>query len=266
MPCNTMLYLINNAPDSVNNTNSALAALKGVATNPIVGFWIGFIGIILAVIFYSKSRKLKRPIYWMRTFEILKGEEKFPKLSIAYENGIVNTVSLTKIAFLNAGNETIDSGDIAPKNPLRIEIGGSFKILDKSVVYTKNEANNFRLEETEQKNTLKINFDYLDKNDGAIFQIIHDGASPDAINIKGSIKGVPRILNFKRKNYLNEIILLIGGVIAGLAGIAISRHFNLALHWEYLIILVIVIFIGAMFVLISSKLPKSLIQNYDNKM
>lgn len=263
---NATISSINSVADSTASNHSAASFFKGIATNPIVGFWIGFIGIILAVIFYIKSRKLKRPIYWMRTFEILKGEEKFPKLSIAYESETINTVSLTKIAFLNAGNETIDSGDIAPKNPLRVEIGGSFKILDKSIVYHKNEANNFKLQETEEKNILKIDFDYLDKDEGAIFQIIHDGASADAINIRGSIKGVPHILRFKKKNYLNDSVLLIGGIIAALAGIAISKHFNLALFWEYLIMLVIAVFIGIIFGLISSKLPKGVFQNYDNRM
>ncbi|MFA5031578.1 MAG: hypothetical protein WC614_01030 [bacterium] len=233
-----------------------------ISKNPVINgisFLIGFVGFVLAIIFYIKSKKLKKPIYWMKTFELLKGEEKFSKMSILYEGAKVNTVSLTKVVFFNAGNETIDSGDIAQNDPLRIEIGGGTKILDKDIIYVKNKANNFRLEETGQNNILNIQFDYLDKEEGGVFQITHTGASPDAINLKGSIKGVSHILKRKNNGKLFYDICF-SAIIMMLAFFVTNTRF----HWplKFSIYAIIVSILWIMF----SKFPSgSVTRKYDNK-
>ncbi|MDD2889262.1 MAG: hypothetical protein PHE49_01295 [bacterium] len=195
----------------------------------------------------------------MKTFELLKGEEKFSKMSILYESTKVDTVSLTKVVFFNAGNETIDSGDIAQNDPLRIEIGGGTKILDKDIIYVKNKANNFRLEETEQNNILNIQFDYLDKEEGGVFQITHTGASPDAINLKGSIKGVSHILKRKNNGKLFYDICF-SAIIMILAFFVTGSRFRWPIKFS-----IYAIFVSILWIMFSKFPSKSLTHKYDSK-
>ncbi|MDU1322139.1 MAG: hypothetical protein E6931_11595 [Clostridium botulinum] len=65
--------------------------------------------------------------------------DKIDGLEILYlENAIPNvTITNTKLAFWNDGNETIDGSDIAPRDPLAIKIQDDFKILESKIIYTK---------------------------------------------------------------------------------------------------------------------------------
>ena len=84
---------------------------------------------------------------------------------------------------------------------MRIEIPNDIKILEKSVTTISNIANEFKINEI-QNNSFKIDFDYLDPNEGGIIKLIHDGSTSINFLVRGRIKGAgePDYINLSEGN------------------------------------------------------------------
>lgn len=155
---------------------------------------LGILGISSSVITYIKSKKSKRPTYIVRTINLMtKRIKNINILEVLYAGENISNLSVTKIAFWNAGKETIDQSDIADKSPMKIEIKPEYKMLDANILFQKNESNDFNLELSEDKKNISINFDYLDYKEGVVIQILHTGNENEDISISGSIKTVKAI-------------------------------------------------------------------------
>lgn len=87
----------------------------------IVGIVLAVISILLAVIFYRRSRKFKQLGYAVRTWKIIEDySATLPGLSVTYGDQRVQYLSVSKLAFWNRGSETINWSDVATADPLRI--------------------------------------------------------------------------------------------------------------------------------------------------
>jgi len=64
--------------------------------------------------------------------------------------------------------------------------------LDGSLLQANNPSNNIRVRYDPSPKTVFIDFDYLDKNQGAVIQVVHTG-SFDNLNINGDIMGVQKL-------------------------------------------------------------------------
>lgn len=98
--------------------------INSLAVNPwlvVISAIISFLGLIFAVIFYFKSKKIKKPRLKSRSINLLKeSAEKIDGLKITYlENNIPN-ITITKLAIWNEGNDTINRSDIALADPILI--------------------------------------------------------------------------------------------------------------------------------------------------
>lgn len=155
---------------------------------------LGVLGVFLSVFFYRKSKKNKAPTYIVRTINLMtKRIRNIDILQVLYAGQNISNLSVTKIAFWNAGKETIDKSDIACISPIKIEIKPEYEMLDANILFQKNKSNNFKIELSEDKKNISINFDYLDHKEGAVIQILHTGNENEDISISGSIKTVKAI-------------------------------------------------------------------------
>lgn len=168
-----------------------------LGSNPwlaISSFFIAIVGIILAIGFYLKSRRLKIPCYSIRSINVVQDLiSKFESLEIRYAGDAIENLTVTKLAFWNWGKETINSSDIASADPLLVRATEGYKILEAKVIYANNPANQFSIIDHEDKTAVSLNFDYLDKNEGAVIQIIHTGTTNDHIQVTGTIKGAGKM-------------------------------------------------------------------------
>ncbi|MGB8217597.1 MAG: hypothetical protein WCE94_09895 [Candidatus Methanoperedens sp.] len=167
--------------------------IDGLATNPwliIIGFIITIISLLLAVIFYIKGKKVKLPYYAVNSHNIVRDlVSRIDDLDILYHGEPIENLTATKIAFWNAGNDTINGQDIARADPLTVIANEGYKILDAKIVSVINTANQFSITSPAGERSININFDYLDQNEGAIIQLLHTGKSGKDIEIHGRIKG-----------------------------------------------------------------------------
>jgi len=161
--------------------------------NPLWGFGsllVTIVGIILMVIIYKHGQNTKAPRYFIKTFNIITDfSSGLAKLQLFYDNNTIETLSISKIAFWNDGTNTIDKMDIAEASPIRIVLKEGYDILDASVISEKNPSNIFRLTEIDNGRSVGIVFDYLDRGEGGIIQLIHTGSNSSDIEITGTIKG-----------------------------------------------------------------------------
>jgi len=79
--------------------------------------------IIISIVLYRRNQKEKIPVYHMRHFSLLRKQiQSIKKLKILYEEKELDKLTLTRVALWNNGRDTINHSDLAPSDPLRIQM------------------------------------------------------------------------------------------------------------------------------------------------
>ena len=173
--------------------NDVSQSIELIVANPwfaLLSFLIAIIGVITAVFFYYRGKKVKSPCYAIQSFNIVRDlVSKIESLEMLYDGTPIKNLTVTKIAFWNAGRDTINSEDIPTTKPLIIRTRGESKILDAKVHSMKNPANRLSISTSEDQLSSKIEFEYLDKGEGGVFQLIHTDINDQSIEVHGLIKG-----------------------------------------------------------------------------
>jgi hypothetical protein len=174
--------------------------IESIASNPFVtigSFFLALISIVLAIIFYFRSQKEKIPCFESSSNTIIDGLHKsLEGLEIHYKGSKQERVTITKVAFWNAGKETIDKSDLIEKDPLCIICPKTADILDIQLTDVSSESNSVVVSDQTEKDALKyftLSFEYLDHEEYFVAQLIHNGSSEDKFNVAGKIKGVKSI-------------------------------------------------------------------------
>ena len=155
-----------------------------------IGIFVGIAGIVIAIMTYFASTKKKLPRYAIRSANLVEGSvTRIKSLEMLYGGQKIENLTATRIALWNAGRETIQGSDIARADPLRITSEADMKILSAEVMEQKNPANQFSVSVSGDQNCAELSFDYLDKNEGAVLQLLHSGTRWSKIEVQGRIKG-----------------------------------------------------------------------------
>ena len=225
------------------------------------------ITLVFATYFYIKSKKVKLPLYSYWNVNIINElVNKFESLEMTYSGLSIENLSVTKILFWNGGNDTIDNKDISSVDPLKIRVNENYEILESNVLYSKNPANQFSIKTSDDKSYAALEFDFLDKDEGGLIQLIHTGISDKDIEIHGTIKGAGKPVHAKQNFYLlnmqyfKKIILII------VAPVLLSLFYVIFFRSDFILskkIIVFSMFIGITFLywgfifyLAKRKIPK----------
>lgn len=175
--------------------------LNSIVSNPYVvaiSILATIVSLILAIYFYMKSKEKKEISYKKHTIPIIiKKESKFDKLRIEYEGVQIEDLSVTKFTIWNSGNRTINSADMVTSKELTIYTNDENTILDADIIAVTEKTNRFILQR-ENERKVKVLFDYADKKDGFVLQVIHTGCE-EAIKIEYKIKGGKPIRNITKE-------------------------------------------------------------------
>ena len=129
-------------------------------------------------------------LYLMRTDILIQDNiSTISGLKIMYDDCVIANLSTTTIAFWNNGSETIDDRDRVISNPLRISTSKTARVLNAKIIFTNNQSNHLSVETDDEGNNIYLLFDYLDKDQGGIIQVIHTGKSSRDLSITGDVKG-----------------------------------------------------------------------------
>ncbi len=157
----------------------------------IISVCFGFVSILLAVYFYLKSKKTKILSYAQRSFRIITNRfSSIEGIQVSLFGEPVETVTSTRIAIWNGGNDTIHDDDIPVLDQVRIVPTASSKVHRLSIIETSNESSNMRIDEIKTPSTQwQVRFEYVDPGDGMVVEIVHDGTEESSFNIEGKLKG-----------------------------------------------------------------------------
>lgn len=150
---------------------------------------LSFIGMFY---FYYKSKKEKFPLYSKKSTLLLDIEdlsEKYEPLQITYKNNKIKILTVTQVSFWNCGRDPILKSDIATKDPLIIKAENNAQILDVKIITPDNNPNGFEYKMSDNLLSFTFAFDYINKNQGAIIQLLHTGKSSDNISLDGIVIG-----------------------------------------------------------------------------
>jgi len=167
---------------------------------------IAIISVILMVVFYLRGKRVRKPTYFIKSNNLVTGfSKKLDKLQLLYGKTSIENLTVSKIAFWNGGAETIEASNIVEADPLRIEAGDDCDILDAYIIQENNKANKFQIELVNSK-LVKILFDYLEKREGGVIQVIHTGKESTDIKLEGLVKGAGKPQSSYSSDLLTKII------------------------------------------------------------
>lgn len=186
--------------ESLNKLVLSISSNPWVILLTIIFGAIGVIGVIITI----KGLRYMKPRYSIRSNNLIQNfAAKLTKLNILYDDEKISNVTVSKLIFWNDGNKTILDTDIASSDPFVVEGIEGVKILEVEKIFEKNKTNKFEVEVLEDGKKLAINFEYVDKNEGIIIQIVHTGKTSQDIKVGGTIKGVGKICKCEASSPLN---------------------------------------------------------------
>lgn len=167
----------------------------------VISYMLGALGIAVSIIFYFKGRREKKPIYLYENIPVIGSEHSIfgDEVKISFKDTPIKKLSMCRVTIRNIGGEPIRRHDIPESDPLKIYFDKGTKILSAKIKnFTKNPIK-FEIFEV-QDNSLGFTFDFLDKNDGALIEIIHDGSPSQKPQFKGTIIGAPHGFEVPKTN------------------------------------------------------------------
>lgn len=149
---------------------------------------LAVVGFAYAIICQHINTERKEFSYCHDSYSLIRKKKTvFEKLSIEYDGKSIDDLTVSYFTIWNSGNRTLNSNDIVETKELSISAENECQILDAEIITLSEETNKFSLIKVDDR-TLKIVFDYADKNDGIVLQVIHTGAS-NSIKANCKIKG-----------------------------------------------------------------------------
>ncbi|WP_233237423.1 hypothetical protein [Bordetella sp. LUAb4] len=197
-----------------------------------VGTILGIIGIGLSVYFYLAAKSNKR-LYWCHEGSLLLGRANGqlpPGITVQYYDQQIPRLTRTRVWIWNPSDPTIHRADIESTDPLRIHFDTDGQILAATVQKSHRNVTGFFVAPAPNSATdLVIEFNFLDRDDGALVEILHTGSSvrpelmgtvrgiPKGFSNKGSVGSLPPLmpLRMRRALRINPVILGISLVLAG---------------------------------------------------
>lgn len=143
---------------------------------------------VYAVITQHINKERKQLSYYQRSQSIIRDKKgKFDKLSVLYDGQLVDSICVSTVTIWNSGNRTINDSDIVESKELTLSLLEDNKILSADIIAVSEDTNNFKITMIDNS-SMKILFDYVDKKEGVVIQIIHTGKS-ESVVINCKIKG-----------------------------------------------------------------------------
>ncbi len=162
-------------------------------SKPWIGSALGIVGILAAIVFYTRSRRISRLSFQKDEVAIIGGSgAAFPEeVQITFGDARVDRVTATRYVVWNSGNTTLSGTQIVDADPLRLELESSNKVLKAEILRASRSVNAVTLRAHDTRvSTVDIGFDYLDPNDGFTLEVIHSGPKFD-LHLCGTLRGLP---------------------------------------------------------------------------
>lgn len=114
--------------------------------------------------------------------------ENHPELSIKFK-GYGEAFETVSVAHIFVWGKTyIDKKDISNNTPLKIEMKGTAKVLSCPIVYSTDGVEKVEVTRTNERDSARIQFDYINRDEGFIVELLHTGDSTSSLDLSGKVK------------------------------------------------------------------------------
>ncbi|MEX2310494.1 MAG: hypothetical protein WD738_23200 [Pirellulales bacterium] len=162
---------------------------------------VGTLAGVIGVYFGFKGWKRKKPTYLIYSNNIFSGlEHTVPDVEVKFRGygQQIKALTVTKIAFWNAGTETIRRQDVVKDDPITIQAKDGIVFLSAGVIESVSPLNKIDCKVNQDRSVVTITFEYLDRGQGANIQIFHTGSASDDITVEGTIIGALPLRRVRR--------------------------------------------------------------------
>lgn len=140
----------------------------------ITGLVASFIFGILSLVFYFKAKSVRLPSFVYD--HVLMQTRSHPEITISFRGEKIDNLSRSRILFINKGKKEIRVQDKPQSGFPKVIFPNGTRILSVSIPATSSPDIMFRAEKTTDT-TLEIGYDYLNKDDGGIVEVLFDGTA-----------------------------------------------------------------------------------------
>lgn len=157
---------------------------------------IGWLGLLLGIVFYYKSKVEKRPTFVYQ--DTLLQSRSYSDITIYFREEKISSLRRLRVLFFNKGRKEIRSED-NPKNTFpTIDLPVGTRIVASNILGTSNSACSLQAKRITDT-SLELSFDYLNHKDGGVIEILYDGGEVRKPEIKfaASIIGACSARSFK---------------------------------------------------------------------
>ncbi len=176
-----------------NNNSDNANPIISFYSKPLVGILgsiASIIGLLLAVYFYYSSVQQRELTYYVHPAKaIIARTDQVSRLTFSIDKQpISSNVTAAQIAFWNSGRLPIKPENIL--SPFIVKLEEDTPIIEAIIRKQNRDVINVKLnKDNVDKGEIRIDWDILEKNDGAILQIIFAGGTDKLIKAKGVIEG-----------------------------------------------------------------------------
>lgn len=184
--------------------NDLISAVGDSSVISVGGFILGIIGIILAVVFYLKSRRFSRLHYDTKSFELITDSvSQLPGFAATYRNSPLNNLIASRLILWNSGTNIISASDVAANDPIRIRLSEGTQVLDCRLDAVSSPTNMIQATAGQPlgKEVL-ISLDYIASRQGCVISFLHTSNSKEAPRLIGTLKGFGSPIFYKPKWYV----------------------------------------------------------------
>jgi len=189
---------------------------------------LGIIGILLGVYFYLESRERPELTYSVspvRTAVVNKGQ--ISKLKVLF-NGVETTadISAAQVAIWNDGKRPIRPENV--RKAVTIKLQGNTPILEATIKKTNREVVQFVVDQSKlQVGEIGVSWNMLERNDGAVLQVIYAGSPGLGLSCEGIIESQGDVKEATRPNRIMSLAwFFVGGFMS--SAVTVVLYFSIS--------------------------------------
>lgn len=180
-------------------------------SDSVLSIAIGVIGILIGIILWLISwvkgrNQVELNLLYGNSPEIRKLSTQNRAIKVYYDDKEVESVTTAFVWLWNSGRKPLKPEDIPKNEELFISFQDEhsiLNILDFKLLRCSKESSQINLTRTTDNKKLKLSFEYIDCNQGAAFQIQHDGTLNTNLRFDGEILGPKKELKIERREFSN---------------------------------------------------------------
>lgn len=169
-----------------------MTAILNLLSQGWIGTIVGLGGIVLAIVFYLRSRRMSRIAFQHDHVMLVGGRgAAFPaEVEIRFSGTVVPRITASTIVIWNCGDRTIRGSDLVDGDPLRVDLTEGGIILKHAILRQTRSVNAWNITQP-SPNRIALTFDFLDPGDGITIEVIHSQPA-SSLDLLGTIRGIPK--------------------------------------------------------------------------